>query len=39
MKFDFDTLNFETLDANASSSLDIFFNQNGLTFSRRVVEE
>jgi len=39
MKFDFDSLNFETLDANTNSSLDIFFNQNCLTFSRRVVEE
>jgi len=39
MKFDFNALNFETLDANTGSSPDIFFNQNGLTFSRRVVEE
>ena len=39
MKFDFDSLNFETIDANTNSSLDIFFNQNCLTFSRRVVEE
>ena len=39
MKFDYNALNFETLDANANSSLDIFFNQNGLTFSRRVAEE
>lgn len=39
MKFDFNALNFETLDANVSSSLDIFFNQTGLTFSRKVVED
>lgn len=39
MKFDFNALNFETLDANAGASPDIFFNQNGLTFSRRVTED
>lgn len=39
MKFDFSQLTFETLDANAKSSPDIFFNQHGLTFSRKVVED
>lgn len=39
MKFDFETLNFETLDANTGSSPDIFFNQTGVTFSRKVVED
>jgi len=39
MKINYEALNFETLDANTGSSPDIFFNQNGVTFSRRVVEE
>ena len=39
MKFDFNALSFEVLDANSNSSPDIFFNQNGLTFSRKVVED
>lgn len=39
MKFDFSSLKFETLDANAGASPDIFFNQSGLTFSRKVVDD
>lgn len=39
MKIDFNSLNFETLDANTNATPDIFFNQNCLTFSRRVVED
>lgn len=39
MKFDFESLTFETIDANAGSSPDIFFNQTGVTFSRKVVED
>lgn len=39
MKFDFNELNFETLDANMNVSLDITINPNGVTFSKRVVEQ
>ena len=39
MKFDFNALNFETLDGSSYSTPDIDFNQNGLTFSRRVLED
>lgn len=39
MKFDFFALNFETLDANVNAYPDIYINQNGVTFTKRVVEE
>lgn len=39
MRFDFSSLNFETLDANVNAYPDMFVNVNGITFSRKVVEE
>jgi len=39
MKFDFSSLNFETLDANVNTYPDIYVNVNGITFSKKVVEE
>ena len=39
MKFDFSALNFETIDANVNATPDMFVNTNGLTFTRRVLEE
>ena len=39
MKFDFSSLNFETLDANVNAYPDIFINQNGVTFTKKVVED
>ena len=35
MKFDFYSLNFETLDANVNAYPDIFINQNGVTFTKK----
>lgn len=35
MKFDFNALNFEILDANTNAYPDIFINQNGVTFTKR----
>lgn len=37
--FDFNALNFEILDGSSFSTPDIYFNQGGLTFSRRVLED
>lgn len=39
MKFDFSALNFETLDANVNASPDMFVNVNGITFTKRVLED
>lgn len=39
MKFDFSALNFEVIDANVNATPDLFVNTNGLTFTRRVLEE
>jgi len=39
MKIDFSELNFETLDANVNAYPDIFINLNGVTFTKKVVEE
>ena len=39
MKFDFSALNFETIDINVNASPDMFVNANGITFTRRVLEE
>ena len=36
--FDFKTLNRETIDPNTNYTPDIYFNQNGLTFSIKAVE-
>ena len=39
MNFDFSALNFETLDANVNAYPDLFINQNGVTFTKRVIED
>ena len=39
MKFDFSTLNFETLDPQVNAYPDIFVNVNGVTFTKKVVED
>lgn len=39
MKFDFDALNFEILDANTNAYPDIFINQNGVTFTKKVLDD
>jgi len=39
MKFDFNSLNFEVLDSNVNAYPDLFVNMNGLTFSKRVLED
>ncbi len=39
MKFDFNALNFETLDSNVNAYPDIFVNVNGVTFTKKVVED
>lgn len=39
MKFDFAALNFETLDVNVNVSPDMFVNVNGITFTKRVLED
>ncbi len=39
MKFDFSALNFETLDPQVNAYPDIFVNVNGVTFTKKVVED
>lgn len=39
MKFDFNTLEFETLDANVNAYPDIYINVNAVTFTKKVVED
>ena len=39
MKFDFNALNFEILDANTNAYPDIFINQNGVTFTKKVLDD
>ena len=39
MNFDFSSLNSETLDANVNAYPDLFVNQNGVTFTRKVLED
>ena len=39
MKFDFSALNFETLDSNVNAYPDMFVNVNGVTFTKKVVED
>lgn len=38
MSFDFNALTFETLDADVNASPDIFINQNGVTFTKKVLD-
>lgn len=39
MKFDFNSLHFEILDSTINAYPDMFVNQNGVTFSKRVLED
>ena len=39
MNLDFSTLNFETIDANINSYPDMYINQNGITFTKKVLED
>ena len=39
MTIDFSSLNFETLDSNINAYPDMFVNQNGITFTKRVLED
>lgn len=39
MKFDFKALNFETLDSNVNAYPDMFVNLNGVTFTKKVLED
>lgn len=39
MKIDFSAINLEIVDLNTNSSPDIFINQNGISFSKRVLED
>ena len=39
MNFDFSALNFETIDANINAYPDMFLNQNGVTFTKKVLED
>ena len=39
MNFDFSTLNFETIDSNINAYPDMFLNQNGVTFTKKVLED
>ena len=39
MNFDFSALNFETIDSNINAYPDMFLNQNGLTFTKKVLED
>ena len=36
MNFDFSALNFETIDSNINAYPDMFLNQNGVTFTKKV---
>ena len=38
MNFDFSALNFETIDSNINAYPDMFLNQNGVTFTKKVLE-
>ena len=35
MNFDFSSLNFETIDSNINAYLDMYINQNGVTFTKK----
>ena len=39
MNFDFSALNFETIDSNTNAYPDMFLNQNGVTFTKKVLED
>ena len=39
MNFDFSALNFETIDSNINAYPDMFLNQNGATFTKKVLED
>ncbi len=39
MAIDFSALNFEVIDSSVNAYPDIFVNQNGVTFTKRVVED
>ena len=39
MNFDFSSLNFETIDSNINAYPDMYLNQSGVTFSKKVLED
>ena len=39
MNFDFSALNFETIDSTINAYPDMFLNQNGVTFTKKVLED
>ena len=39
MKFDFSALNFEIIDSNINAHPDMYINQNGVTFTKKVLED
>lgn len=39
MNFDFSALNFETIDSNINAYPDMYHNQSGVTFSKKVLED
>jgi hypothetical protein len=39
MKINFSNINLEVIDLNTNSTPDIFINQNGISFSKRVLED
>ena len=39
MKFDFSKINLKVIDINMNNTPDMYINQNGITFSKRVIED
>lgn len=39
INFDFSSLNFETIDSNINAYPDMYLNQSGVTFSKKVLED
>ena len=39
MNFDFSSLNFETIDSSINAYPDMYLNQSGVTFSKKVLED
>ena len=39
MAIDFSKINLEVIDINTNADPDIYINQNGITFSKRVLED
>ena len=39
MNFDFSALNFETIDSNINAYPDMYLNQSGVTFTKKVLED